>query len=99
MMRYADWYTRAVLTIIAGLLAWNTLAKLHPATVHAQSTQYGVEVITANAKTNLPFKHWASMPFPPEFAAAINGVAKGCELVTVIWLEPSDKYVAVFKQS
>lgn len=97
-MRYGEWYTRIVLTIIAGWLAWNTLSKFRPATVHAQSTQYGVEVITANTKTSLPFKQWGSPPFPSEFAAALNSAAKGRELVSVIWLGDSDKYVAVFKR-
>ena len=97
-MRYSDWYTKFLLTTIAGLLAWNTISRFQPAAVHAQSTQYGIEVISANAKLSLPYHHWGSAPYPSELAAAINGVAKGRELVTVIWLEPSDKYAVVFKQ-
>ena len=97
-MRYADWYTRTLLTIIGCFLACNTLAKFHAATVHAQSTRYSVEVITADARINLPFKRWGAMPYPSEFAAAINSAAKGRELVTVIWLTDSAKYVAVFKE-
>jgi hypothetical protein len=38
------------------------------------------------------------MPFASELAAAINNSAKGRELVNVMWLGPSDKYVLVFKQ-
>jgi hypothetical protein len=97
-MRYSDWYTRTLLTIIAGLLAWNVNSKIQAATVHAQTTQYSVEIITANAKLAKPVQQWASMPYPTELAAAINSAAKGRELVTVIWLEPSEKYAAVFKQ-
>jgi len=97
-MRYSDWYTRMVLTIIAGLLAWNTVSRFQAATVHAQSIQYGVEVITADAKLSMPHQHWGSTPYPSELAAAINGAAKGRELAAMIWLGPSDKYVAVFKQ-
>ncbi len=97
-MRYADWYTRIMLTMIAGLLVWNAISRFRPATVYAQSTRYGVEVITANAKIALPYKQWGTMPFASELAAAINSAAKGRDLVNVIWLGPSDKYVLVFKQ-
>ena len=97
-MRYSDWYTRTLLTVIAGLLAWNVIPRVQVATVHAESTQYGVEIITANAKLAKPVQQWGSMPYPTEFAAAINSAAKGRELVTLIWLGPSEKYAAVFKQ-
>lgn len=97
-MRHADWYTKIVLTFVAGLLAWNTFSKRHPATVHAEATLYSAEVIMADTKADRPYKQWGSMPFPSEFAAAINSAAKGRELVTVIWLGPSNNYVAVFKQ-
>ncbi len=97
-MRFPDWYTKFVLTVIAVLLAWNALPKRHPATVHAESALYGAEVIRVNAGLDKPEPRWGSTPFPSELAAAINHAAKGRELVTVIWLGPSNSYVAVFKQ-
>jgi hypothetical protein len=48
LMRHADLYTKVILTVIAGLLAWNTLARFRIPAVHAQNTssQYFVEQIT-----------------------------------------------------
>jgi len=99
-MRDRSLYTKTILTAIAGLLAWNTLVRQPKApAVHAESPQYAVEVVTANAHLNLPFKQWASGAYPTELAEALNDAAKGRELVTVIWLDQSEKYVAIFRQA
>jgi hypothetical protein len=73
IMRYADLYTKVILTVIAGLLAWNTLARFHVPAVHAQGTspQYAVEEITAGGTTQ-------------SLEAAINRAAKGRQLVSMI---------------
>jgi hypothetical protein len=83
-MRFADLYTKVILTIIAVSLAWNTLGRLRVPAVHAQSTssQYFVEQITAD-QTDL--------------AAAINNAAKGRQLITMIPFDQQGKYLAVYK--
>ena len=83
-MRFADLYTKVILTIIAVALAWNTLGRLRVPAVHAQSTssQYFVEQITAD-QTDL--------------AAAINNAAKGRQLITMIPFDQQGKYLAVYK--
>ena len=49
-MRYADLYTKVILTIIAVLLVWNVVGRLRVSAVHAQSTssRYFVEQISAD---------------------------------------------------
>ena len=83
-MRFADLYTKVILTIIAVSLAWNTLGRLSVPAVHAQSTssQYFVEQIAAD-QTDL--------------AAAINNAAKGRQLITMIPFDQQGKYLAVYK--
>lgn len=97
-MRYSDLYTKTLLTVIVGLLAWNSFPKREPATVQAQSALYGAELLTVDTRLDKPLPKWGATPFPSEFTAAINSVAKGRELVTIIWLAPANKYVAVFRQ-
>ena len=72
-----DWYTKTTLTAILGLLAWNTVAR-HPVvpTVHAESGQYAIEVVTANAHRELPFKKWGSTAI---FIRACNSSQHGIE--------------------
>ena len=79
-MRSADLYTKIVLTVVMGLLAWNTVAQFHPTTARAESTQYGVEVITA--KLPLPLQKWGSPQYAAALAAGLKNSAKGRELVT-----------------
>ena len=88
-MRSADLYTKVILTIIAALLAWNTLARHVPA-VQAQGTSatYFVEQITAD---------WMSKQYQTDLAAAINNASKGRQLITVIPHDQQGKYLAVFK--
>jgi hypothetical protein len=90
IMRYADLYTKVILTVIAGLLAWNTLARFRIPAVHAQSTssQYYVEQITTD---------WMSKQYQTDLAAAINNAAKGRQLITVIPFDQPGKYLAVYK--
>ena len=89
-MRHADLYTKVILTVIAGLLAWNTLARFRIPAVHAQNTssQYFVEQITAD---------WMSKQYQADLAAAINNAAKGRQLIAVIPFDQQGKYLAVYK--
>jgi hypothetical protein len=89
-MRPSDLYTKVILTIIAVLLAWNTLGRIRISAVHAQSTssQYFVEQISAD---------WASSQYQTDLAAAINNAAKGRALVTMIPFDQQGKYLAVYK--
>ena len=89
-MRYADLYTKAILTIIAGLLAWNILVRFHVPDVHAQGTSatYFVEEITADRMS----KHYQA-----DLAAAINSASKGRQLITVIPFDQQGRYLAVYK--
>jgi len=89
-MRFADLYTKVIMTIIAVLLAWNTLARFHVPAVHAQGTSatYFVEQITAD---------WMSKQYQTDLAAAINNASKGRQLITVIPHDQQGKYLAVFK--
>jgi hypothetical protein len=89
-MRLADLYTKVILTIIAVLLAWNTLGRLHVPAVHAQSTssQYFVEQVSAD---------WMSKQYQADLAAAINNAANGRQLITVIPFDQQGKYLAVYK--
>ena len=89
-MRFADLYTKAILTVIAALLAWNTLVPFRTPAVHAQSASspYAVELVTAK---------WPSRRFQADLATAINNAAKGRELVAVLpW--GAGKYLAVYKE-
>jgi len=90
IMRFADPYTKAILTIIAVLLAWNTLGRLRVPAVHAQSTssRYFVEQISAD---------WMSKQYQTDLAAAINNAAKGRQLVTVLPFDQQGNYLAVYK--
>ena len=89
-MRPADLYTKAILTIIAALLAWNTLVRFRAPAVHAQGTSavYFVEPITAD---------WMSKEYQTELAMAINSASKGRQLITVIPFDQQGKYLAVYK--
>jgi hypothetical protein len=89
-MRYADLYTKVILTIIAVLLAWNVVGRPRASTVHAQSTssQYFVEQITTD---------WMSKQYQTDLATAINDAAKGRQLITVIPFDQQGKYLAVYK--
>jgi F0F1-type ATP synthase membrane subunit a len=90
IMRHADLYTKVILTIIAVLLAWNTLGRFHVPAVHAQGTSaiYFVEPITAD---------WMSKEFQTDLAMAINGASKGRQLITLIPFDQPGKYLAVYK--
>jgi len=89
-MRCTDPYTKVVLTVIAALLGWNILTHLRVATVHAQSTkQYGVEKISTD---------WTSKEFLGDFEIAINNIAKGRELVTVLPFDQKGSYLAIYKE-
>jgi hypothetical protein len=92
IMRYADLYTKVILTAIAALLAWNTLARFRVPAVRAQSTssQYAVEEITADLM---------SKQYRTAFETAINDTAKGRALVAVIPFDQQGKYLAVYTQS
>jgi hypothetical protein len=93
-MRYADLYVKAILTIIAGLLAWNTLSRFLVPTVHAQSipSQYAAELLIFPLDLNS--KKWDERTL----ATAINRGANGRELVSVV-VPPSAGYLlAVYKQ-
>ena len=89
-MRYPDLYTKVILMIIAVLLAWNTLVRLHVPAVHAQGTSavYFVEPITAD---------WMSKQFQTDLAMAINSASKGRQLITLIPFDQQGKYLAVYK--
>jgi hypothetical protein len=89
-MRYADRYTKVLLTIITVLLAWNTLGRFHVPAVSAQGTSsvYFVEQITAD---------WMSKQYQTDLATAINSAAKGRQLITVIPFDQQGKYLAVYK--
>jgi hypothetical protein len=89
-MRYADLYTKVILTIIAGLMAWNTLFRFVVPAVHAQGTSsvYFVETITAD---------WMSKQYQTDLASAINSASKGRLLITVIPFDQQGKYLAVYK--
>ena len=76
-MRYADPYARLLFSVSTILLAWNTVALLRSPSVHAEATQYGVEVV--KAKLPLTRNHWGSAQYSSELAAGINTVAKGRE--------------------
>ena len=89
-MRHADLYSKVILTVIAALLAWNTLGRLLVPAVHAQSTssQYFVEQLMADSM---------SKQYQADLAAAINSAAKGRQLITVIPFDQPGKYLAVYK--
>src|ERR1700693_3149667 len=89
-MQFRNVYKNAVLTVIAGLLAWIAVAKRELPSVHAQPAQakYAVEGITAN---------WGSQTYQADLASAINGAAKGRELVTVLKHDQAGRYLAIYK--
>ena len=79
-MRYADLYTKVILTIIAVLLVWNTLDLPRVPAVHAQSpsSRYAAErLIWPGSPSNGDWDQQA-------LETAINNAAKGRELVTVV---------------
>jgi hypothetical protein len=90
IVRYPDLYSKVILTIIAALLAWNTLVRFHVPAVHAQGTSsvYFVEEVTAD---------WMSKQYQTDLAAAINSASKGRQLITLIPFDQQGKYLAVFK--
>lgn len=75
IMRYADLYTKVILTIIAVLLVWDVVGRLRVSAVHAQSTssRYYIEQITAD---------WTSKQYPTDLVTAINDAAKGRQLLS-----------------
>jgi hypothetical protein len=83
-------YSKVLWTAIAGLLAWNTVSRLHVPAVHAQPPlQYNVESVVVDL---------TSKQYQSNLATALNGVAKGRELVTVIALQDQPgRYLAVYK--
>lgn len=93
-MRYADLYTKVILTIIAVLLVWNTLAPARVPAVHAQSpsSRYAAErLMWPGSATN---EDWDQQTLE----TAINDAAKGRELVTVVVPPGQGRFLAVFKQ-
>ena len=86
-MRNHDVFTKLILTLIAGLLAVNTVARFRVPVAHAQPASYSVEKITTD------WKHYQT-----SFEAAINTAAKGRELVTVFPFDQPGGYLAVYKQ-
>ena len=84
-----DLYTRAILTVIASLLAWNTLTRAGVRKVQAQpAPAYAVELLLVD----LTSKQYLS-----NLATAINNSAKGRELAAVISTEQPGRYFAVFR--
>ena len=90
IMRYANLYTRVILTIVAALLAWNTLRRLPLPSVQAQavSSQYAVAQLTVDPM---------SKQYETDLATAINNATKGRELVSVIPFDERGKYLVVYK--
>jgi hypothetical protein len=88
-MLHRDLYTRVVLTVIAGLLAWNTLARVSLPKIQAQpAPPHALELVLVD----LTSKQYLS-----NLATAINSSAKGRELIAVISTEQPGRYFAVFK--
>jgi hypothetical protein len=87
-MARADLCTKALLVVIAILLALNTLSQLRGPVVYAQPkpSQYGVELVQVRN----------SKQFQADLATAINDAAKGRELVTLVSVGPAG-YLAVYK--
>ncbi len=84
-----DLYTRAILTVIAGLLAWNILTRAGVRTVQAQAAPaYAVELLSVDLQ---------SKQYLSNLATAINNSAKGRELTAVIPTEQPGRYFAVFR--
>ena len=88
-MPHTDPHTKALLIVIAVLLALNTLGQFRGSAVHAQPTSlhYGVELIQV---------HWKSTRFQADLATAITDAAKGRELVTLVPYGVTG-YLAVYK--
>ena len=93
-MRFADLYTKAILTIIAILLAGNALERFPVPAVHAQSipTRYAVELLIF--PTDLNSERWDEW----SLATAINRAAKGREFVTLVVPPSQGHFLAVYKQ-
>jgi hypothetical protein len=89
-VRYANRYTKAILTIITVLLAWNTLVRSHAPAVQAQGTSsiYFVDQITADRM---------SKQYETDLATGINNASKGRQLITVIVFDQQGTYLAVYK--
>ena len=87
-MRSFDFYTKAVLTVIAFFMAW--IIATHGGrftAVHAQSgAQYRVEVV-----------YWSGQ-HAGALAAAINKAAAGRELISLTSHDHAGRYLAVFRQ-
>jgi hypothetical protein len=87
----ADWYTKFILTVIAGFLAWILLLQFRGEAVLAQSgtPTYAVERIETDM----------SGQFPKNLEATINKAAKGRELVSLVPIQepPGRFYLAIFK--
>ena len=93
-MRYADLYTKVILTIIAVLLMWNTLGRHRVPAVHAQSpsARYAAERLMFVAEPG--HEDWDQQTLE----TAINNAAKGRELVTVVVPPGQGRILAVFNQ-
>ena len=87
-MHSFDFYTKAILTVIADLLAWTIATHGGRFTaVHAQSgAQYSVEVV-----------YWSGQ-HAGTLAAAINKAAAGRELISLTSHDHAGRYLVVFRQ-
>jgi len=93
-MRDADLFTKAILTIVAILLAWNALERFPVPAVQAQSipTQYAAEILIFPTDSNS--ERWNGRTL----ATAINRAAKGREFVTLVVPPSQGNLLAVYKQ-
>ena len=91
-MRYSDQYTKVILSVIAGLLALNTLGRIDVPVVRAQtaSKQYSIVEIKAELTTPSYLKN---------LEAAINDASKGREMVTMLPFDQAGRHIAVYKQA
>ena len=89
ILQGADTYTKVVLTLIAGLVAYDVLARQEAVPVHAQGPwRHTVVHLTAPFNTK----------DIPKFEKALNDASNGGELVTVMPVFRGEDYMAIFKQ-
>ena len=79
-------YTNIVFTVIAGLLALNTVRT--PAAQAQAGSQYTVAVLSAD---------YTARNHPERLQTEINGAAKGRELVALMPFDQPGRYLAVYK--
>ena len=84
-------YTNVILTVIAGLLALNTLTRFGAPIAHAQTAAWQYSIV--GVKVN-----WSGPAVLPSLESAINDAAKGRELVTVLPFDQPGRYMAVYRQ-